>query len=131
MDTPTRVQILDETGCISHSTNTLGKGMNPIILPPAMVGQTIIFSLGETTSLGEGNSEFKPVKIRLKIDLVSYPARAEGVGQNDIQTLVKNIVTSNFKDIKLRLQTPNFSPVLFFIGMNLIILEVSFDGSEI
>ena len=27
---------LDETDCISHSTNTLGKGMNPIILPPAM-----------------------------------------------------------------------------------------------
>ena len=22
--------------CILHSTNTLGKGMNPIILPPAM-----------------------------------------------------------------------------------------------
>ena len=22
--------------CISHNTNTLGKGMNPIILPPAM-----------------------------------------------------------------------------------------------
>ena len=36
MNTATRVQILDETGCISHSTNTLGKGMNPIILPPAM-----------------------------------------------------------------------------------------------
>ena len=31
-----RVQILDETDCISHSTNTLGEGMNPIILPPAM-----------------------------------------------------------------------------------------------
>ena len=30
------VQILDKTDCISHSTNTLGKGMNPIILPPAM-----------------------------------------------------------------------------------------------
>ena len=29
-------QILDLTDCISHSTNTLGKGMNPIILPPAM-----------------------------------------------------------------------------------------------
>ena len=29
--------ILDETDCISHSTNTLGEGMNPIILPPAMV----------------------------------------------------------------------------------------------
>ena len=43
IDTATRVQILDETDCISHSTNTLGKGMNPIILPPAMgeiVGQT-------------------------------------------------------------------------------------------
>ena len=31
-----RVQILDETDCISHGTNTLEKGMNPIILPPAM-----------------------------------------------------------------------------------------------
>ena len=27
---------LDETDCISHSTNTLGKGINPIILPPAI-----------------------------------------------------------------------------------------------
>ena len=27
--------ILDETDCILHSTNTLGKGMNPIILPLA------------------------------------------------------------------------------------------------
>ena len=36
MDTKTWFQILDETDCISHSTNTLGKGMNPIILPPAM-----------------------------------------------------------------------------------------------
>ena len=36
MNTATRVQILDENDCISHSTNTLGKGMNPIILPPAM-----------------------------------------------------------------------------------------------
>ena len=25
-----------ETDCILHSTNTLGKGMNPIILPSAM-----------------------------------------------------------------------------------------------
>ena len=36
MDTATRVQILDEADYISHSTNTLGKGMNPIILPPAI-----------------------------------------------------------------------------------------------
>ena len=36
MDTATRVQNLDEADCISHSTNSLGKGMNPNILPPAM-----------------------------------------------------------------------------------------------
>ena len=60
MYTATQVQILDETDCISHSTNTLGNGMNPIILPPAMF-------------------KFKPVKLCLKIDLVSYPARAEGL----------------------------------------------------
>ena len=36
LDTATQVQILDETDCISHSTNTLRKGINPIILPPAM-----------------------------------------------------------------------------------------------
>ena len=36
MDTATRVQILDEADDISHSINTLGKGMNPIILPPVM-----------------------------------------------------------------------------------------------
>ena len=29
-------QILEETDCISHNTNTLGGGINPIILPPAM-----------------------------------------------------------------------------------------------
>ena len=32
----TRVQILAETDCISYRTNTLGKGMNPIILPVAI-----------------------------------------------------------------------------------------------
>ena len=36
LDTTTRVQILDEADGISHRTNTLGKGMNPTILPPAM-----------------------------------------------------------------------------------------------
>ena len=36
MDIVTRVQFLDKTVCISHSTNTLGKGMNPTILPSAM-----------------------------------------------------------------------------------------------
>ena len=36
MDSTIRVQILDETDYISNSTNTLAKGMNPIILPLAM-----------------------------------------------------------------------------------------------
>ena len=30
------MQILEEAICISYSTNIHGKGMNPIILPPAM-----------------------------------------------------------------------------------------------
>ena len=77
----TIVQILDETGCISHSNNTLGKGMNLIILPPAMgkiVRLTRFFRLGEATSLGEGILWIR-FEFRLKIDLVSYPARAEGL----------------------------------------------------
>ena len=36
IDMATQVQIEDEAGWIPHSTNTLGKDMNPIILPPAM-----------------------------------------------------------------------------------------------
>ena len=36
MDMVTQVQILDKAVCISHSANTLGKGMNLIILLPAM-----------------------------------------------------------------------------------------------
>ena len=35
MDMVDWVQILDEADCISHGTNKLGKGMNPIIFPPA------------------------------------------------------------------------------------------------
>ena len=36
MDSATRVQILNELVYILHSTKTIGKGMNPIILPPGM-----------------------------------------------------------------------------------------------
>ena len=56
MDTMIRVQILDETVCISHSADRLGWKEKE-------------------------NFEFKPVKLRLKIDLVSYPARAKGFGK--------------------------------------------------
>ena len=36
MGTATQVQILDDNFYISHSASTFGKGINPIILPPAM-----------------------------------------------------------------------------------------------
>ena len=35
MESATRVQILDEAVCISHSADTVGKGMHPTILLPA------------------------------------------------------------------------------------------------
>ncbi len=66
MDTATRVQILNEADCISHSTNTLEKGMNPIILPSAIVGHTGFLSLGEATSLGEGNPWIETCQSPLK-----------------------------------------------------------------
>ena len=36
MDTTTWVRILYDADCISHRLNNIDKGMNPIILPPAM-----------------------------------------------------------------------------------------------
>ena len=57
MDTAKRVQILDETDYILHSTNALGEGMNNNYSPcnyGYIVGQTRFFSLGGATSLGEG-----------------------------------------------------------------------------
>ena len=54
--------------------------------------------------LEKENSDFKPVKLRLKIDLVSYPARMEGLVNStfvDIiyipQTKLTNVVGSNPK----------------------------------
>ena len=84
MDTAIRVQFLDKTDCISHNTNTLGKVMNPIILPPAMgkledrLGSS---ALERQLVYEKENSEFKPAKLHLKIDFVSYPAWAEGLGK--------------------------------------------------
>ena len=57
--------------------------MNPIILPPAMgkqEGRLGSSALVRQLVLEKENSEIKPVKpvkLRLKIDLVSYPAQAE------------------------------------------------------
>ena len=38
----------------------------------------MFFSLAEGTSLGEEKSEFKPGKLDLKMEFLSYPARVEG-----------------------------------------------------
>ena len=70
--------------------------MNPIILSLQLwLGQTRFFCLGEATSLEKENSEFKPVKLRLKIDLVSYPAWADGLVNMIIPVLMiikKNVL---------------------------------------
>ena len=59
----------------------LGKSMNPIILPPAT--SKYKGRLGSSALVRqlvkEKQTEFKPVKLRLKVDLVSYPAREEGL----------------------------------------------------
>ena len=50
MDPANQVQVQDKAVCISHNTNSLSKGMNPTILPPAMdIGLTVIFNFGMAT----------------------------------------------------------------------------------
>ena len=46
-----------------------------------IVGQAGLFNQGMSTSGGEKNSDFKSVKLSLKIDLVSHPASVEGLGK--------------------------------------------------
>ena len=53
MDTATQIQILDKAVCISHSANTLGKGMSPSI-PTAMGKANSSLTLVWETSLEEG-----------------------------------------------------------------------------
>ena len=54
MNMATQFQILYEAVYISNCADTVGKGMNPTILPPTtgkIVGQTEIFSFGMATGL--------------------------------------------------------------------------------
>ena len=48
-----------------------------ISMKELLVGQTGLFNL----DMAAGPGEFKPVKLCLKIDLVSHPAFAEGLGK--------------------------------------------------
>ena len=59
---------------------TLGKDMNPIILPPAM-GRLSSLALVRQPVYEKEISEFKPIKPCLKIDLVSHTVRVEGLGK--------------------------------------------------
>ena len=56
------------------------------------------------------NSEFKPVKLRLKIDLVSYPVRAEGLGKYDI---INMHITKNYIVCCLYLMAHQPSRIIF------------------
>ena len=78
----TRVQILNETGYISHSTNTLGKGTNPPILPLAVgkqQGRLGFSALVRQPPKEKENSESKPIKLHFITDPVSHTGRAEGL----------------------------------------------------
>ena len=46
-----------------------------------IVRQIVFFSLGYATVLEKKNSEFKTVKLRIEIVLVSHPARVEALGK--------------------------------------------------
>ena len=66
---------------VTYFTNILERGMNPTILPPAMgkyLGRLGSLPLVRQPVLEKENSEFKSVKLCLRIDLVSHPARVEG-----------------------------------------------------
>ena len=71
MDMANQVQILDKAVCLSYNANTLGKGMNPTILPQAMGKLNFLTLIWQPVKEKE-NSEFKPVKLCYKI------AHAEG-----------------------------------------------------
>ena len=91
MDLVTQVQILDEAVWISHSANTLGKGMNLTIFPSAMSikqGRLSFLTFVWQLVYEKENSEFEPVKLHLKTDLVSHGSCAEGLVNTYIYTWV-------------------------------------------
>ena len=65
-------------GRVNKAVHTFSKCINPKVNILLWVGSsTLVRQLVQEKE----NSEFKPVKLRLKIDLMSYPARAEGLGK--------------------------------------------------
>ena len=83
MDTASRVQILEDAVCILHIANTRGKSINPTIIPPSMGrywGKLNSLTLSWQPVEEKESCQFKPVKLHLKINIVSHPAHAEGLG---------------------------------------------------
>ena len=66
MDTATRVQIQDETDCISHSTSTFGNGMNPKKVPDIGLGVRV-FANGPG-DLGSIPGRFIPKTQKMVLD---------------------------------------------------------------
>ena len=79
------------------------------------------------------NSELKPVKLRLKIDLVSYPARAEGLVNSINKCPRYNIKQSDHKalvmqELWVRWSTPLLAllpgPLYGFIYGSIELLDI-------
>ena len=74
-----RTDLASEAVCISHNANASEKGIHLIIFPLAkgkLKSKLELFDFVIAT-VSKENFEFKPVKFRLKIDLVSHPALME------------------------------------------------------
>ena len=68
-----------EDVCISHNAYSVGNGMNLAILPQVMskLYGRLCYLTFVWQSVKRENSGLKPVKLRIRIDLVSHPAHEE------------------------------------------------------
>ena len=75
-----RVQALHEAVCISHSADSLLKGLNQTTLFSS-VRLMGLFNHDIMTGLGEGKFWIQTCETRLKTDLASHPARTKELGK--------------------------------------------------
>ena len=83
IDTTTPLQILDMAVYISHGAYTLWERYEFNYPSPSyeyVVAQIKLFNLLVWQTILKEKSEFKPAKLRLKIDVLLPPGRAEGLG---------------------------------------------------
>ena len=83
MESATQLQIPDEVVCISLCADALGKGTNPSAIPSPM-GKLLV-KLDSLAMVNKQSrrrkTEFKPVVLPLKFDLVLQPAQAKGLNK--------------------------------------------------